>query len=442
MTDMDRRSVLQLTSAAAVAGGLVAGSGGTAQAARRAARRIVLTGRRTGANIPDVLTAGVPYFVRYDLSDAQGAAVGTENAHCLPVAVDLDGSFVLATLVLSLDDGLITAATAYQRPLPAVTESPVNPRPWSHTFAITAARRATPQRPARSRSTTGRGTRTSSPSTWPTPRRRTERHAPARTGPARLVPPVGRGVPGSLTCCLIATCSQLQSILDRDVQSMTARSIRVAVAATLATALSLTAAACSNPDSAGNGSGTGTTSAVVGIAYEPDSLSPLLGYGKDGNSKIFDGLLALDADMKLRPALAAELPAVSADGLTYTYKLRQGVKFSDGKAFSAKDVVFTYRTILDAKTNNPSRTELDAVKDVTAKGEDTVVFTLKYPYAPFAQRTVLPIAPSTSRAGRTSTPEPSPPSPSAPAPTSSPSGPRARSSASPPTPTTGAANPR
>ncbi|MBK3587204.1 ABC transporter substrate-binding protein, partial [Streptomyces sp. MBT57] len=174
---------------------------------------------------------------------------------------------------------------------------------------------------------------------------------------------------------------------------MTARSIRGAVAATLVTALSLSAAACSNPDSPKSGSDTGTTSAVVGIAYEPDSLSPLLGYGKDGNSKIFDGLLALDADMKLRPALAAELPEVSADGLTYTYKLRPGVKFSDGKAFGAKDVVFTYRTILDAKTNNPSRTELDAVKDVTAQGEDTVVFTLKYPYAPFAQRTVLPIAP-------------------------------------------------
>ncbi|MGW6290551.1 ABC transporter substrate-binding protein, partial [Streptomyces sp. NPDC055107] len=91
---------------------------------------------------------------------------------------------------------------------------------------------------------------------------------------------------------------------------MTARSIRVAVAATMATALSLTAAACSNPDTAKSGSGSGSTSAVVGIAYEPDSLSPLLGYGKDGNSKIFDGLLALDADMKLRPALAAELPEV------------------------------------------------------------------------------------------------------------------------------------
>ncbi|MFJ7495636.1 ABC transporter substrate-binding protein [Streptomyces sp. NPDC097727] len=176
---------------------------------------------------------------------------------------------------------------------------------------------------------------------------------------------------------------------------MTARSIRGAAAATMATVLSLTAAACSQPggsDGSNSGSGAGDT-AVVGIAYEPDSLSPLLGYGKDGNSKIFDGLLALDGNMKLRPALAIALPEVSDDGLTYTYKLRRGVKFSDGKPFGAEDVVFTYRTILDEKTNNASRTELDAVKSVEASGDDTVVFTLKYPYAPFAQRTVLPIAP-------------------------------------------------
>ncbi|MFD5684736.1 hypothetical protein [Streptomyces bacillaris] len=142
MTNMDRRGVLRLTSAATIAGGLVAGAGGAAHAAPGAARRITLTGRRTGANIPEVLTVGVPYFVRYELSDAQGDSVGTENAHCLPVVVGLDGSSVLATLVLSLDDGLITAATAFQRPLPAVTESPVNAQPWSHVFAVTGGTEA------------------------------------------------------------------------------------------------------------------------------------------------------------------------------------------------------------------------------------------------------------------------------------------------------------
>ncbi|MGW8364531.1 ABC transporter substrate-binding protein [Streptomyces wedmorensis] len=174
---------------------------------------------------------------------------------------------------------------------------------------------------------------------------------------------------------------------------MAARSVRRATAATATGVLALATAACLNPGAPAGGSGGPKDSAVVGIAYEPETLSPLLGYGKDGNSKIFDGLLAFDADMKLEPALASKLPQVSADGLTYTYTLRHGVTFSDGVPFTAKDVVFTYRTILDPKTNNASRTELDALASVRAVGDDTVVFTLKYPYAPFAERTVQAIAP-------------------------------------------------
>ncbi|MEU5052984.1 ABC transporter substrate-binding protein [Streptomyces sp. NPDC021096] len=181
---------------------------------------------------------------------------------------------------------------------------------------------------------------------------------------------------------------------------MTARSIRGVAATAMAGVLAAGAAACSAPGSGGEGAGGGKESLVVGLANEPETLSPLLGYGKDGNSKIFDGLLRRDAAMKLQPALAAELPKVADDGRTYTYKLRQGVKFSDGKPFSAKDVVFTYRTILDEKTNNAAKGELDAIDKVTAEGDDTVVFALKYPYAAFAERTVLPIAPEHAAKGQ------------------------------------------
>ncbi|RII09668.1 Oligopeptide-binding protein AppA precursor [Streptomyces sp. YIM 130001] len=174
---------------------------------------------------------------------------------------------------------------------------------------------------------------------------------------------------------------------------MTGRWIRATGTTAAAAALAVAASACSAPGGDSGSGGGAKTSAVVGIAYEPDSLSPLLGYGKDGNSKIFDGLLTHDADMKLKPALATELPKISDDGRTYTYRLRKGVEFSDGKPFTADDVVFTYDTILDKKTNNASKTELDALDSVEAKGERTVVFHLKYPYAPFAERTVLPIAP-------------------------------------------------
>lgn len=174
---------------------------------------------------------------------------------------------------------------------------------------------------------------------------------------------------------------------------MTARSIRAGAAAALAGALALVAAACSTPDDGRGRAAGGKDSAVVGIAYEPETLSPLLGYGKDGNSKIFDGLLTHDAHMKLKPALASALPEVSDGGRTYTFTLRPGVTFSDGEPFTADDVVFTYDTILDEKTNNASKAELDAIDRVEKKGDRTVVFHLKYPYAPFAERTVLPIAP-------------------------------------------------
>ncbi|MFD6284849.1 ABC transporter substrate-binding protein [Streptomyces sp. NPDC060205] len=170
---------------------------------------------------------------------------------------------------------------------------------------------------------------------------------------------------------------------------MTSRWIRGTV---VAAALACGAAACSAPGD-GPGGGGSADSVVIGVASEPDTLSPLLGYGKDGNSKIFDGLLARDADLKLRPALAKALPDIDDDGLTYTYTLRAGVEFSDGEPLTAADVVFTYETVLDERTNNTSRSELDAIEEVRADGDDRVVFTLKYPYAPFAGRTVLPIVP-------------------------------------------------
>ncbi|MFI8214292.1 ABC transporter substrate-binding protein [Streptomyces sp. NPDC085932] len=171
---------------------------------------------------------------------------------------------------------------------------------------------------------------------------------------------------------------------------MSTRRIRgAAVTAALAAAVT----ACSAPSSGGSGDGASAGSVVIAVASEPDTLSPLLGYGKDGNSKIFDGLLARDAGLKLKPALAAALPEVTDGGRTYTYTLRDGVEFSDGEPLTADDVVYTYRTVLDARTNNTFKSELDAVKEVRAEGDDRVVFTLKYPYAPFAARTVLPIVP-------------------------------------------------
>lgn len=136
MTSIDRRNALRMASAAAVGVGAALGAAGTAHAARRAST-LNLSGKRAAADIPNVLTAGTPYFVHYELRDAAGTPVGTESAHSLPITVGLDEALVLSTVVLRLTDGTLTAAGAFERPLPAVTEVVLGYQPWSHTFAVT-----------------------------------------------------------------------------------------------------------------------------------------------------------------------------------------------------------------------------------------------------------------------------------------------------------------
>ncbi len=65
---------------------------------------------------------------------------------------------------------------------------------------------------------------------------------------------------------------------------------------------------------------------------------------------ISEGLYRLDKDMNPEPGLAAELPKISEDGLTYTIKLRDGLKWANGEPLTAKDFVYSYQRTLDPAT--------------------------------------------------------------------------------------------
>src|SRR5687768_16544189 len=168
----------------------------------------------------------------------------------------------------------------------------------------------------------------------------------------------------------------------------------VALLATGLVALS----ACSSPTETSTGDGGAPL--VVATAGEPDTLNPVLNYGVDGGSLIFDGLVARDDRNRLVPALARELPTVSADGRTVTAKLRDGVVFHDVSPLTAQDVVFTYQAVLDPKVDSTLRSDLDMLASVAAPDASTVVFTLKYAYAPFPQRLALGIVPAKALAGQ------------------------------------------
>src|SRR5712691_4826675 len=86
------------------------------------------------------------------------------------------------------------------------------------------------------------------------------------------------------------------------------------------------------------------------LGANPVTLDPALVtdiYGGAIVRQIFDGLVQFDANLKPIPALA-EFWEASRDGRTWTFVLRQGVKFHNGREVTAQDVVYSFTRLLDA----------------------------------------------------------------------------------------------
>ena len=98
--------------------------------------------------------------------------------------------------------------------------------------------------------------------------------------------------------------------------------------------------------------------------------------------KIYQSLLTYDYNLKPQPSLAKSWK-VSSDGLTYTFDLQRGVKWHDGKPFSAADVVFSVDKFL-RETHPRGRLVINKyIASVTALNDNTVEFKLKESFSPF-----------------------------------------------------------
>jgi peptide/nickel transport system substrate-binding protein len=95
---------------------------------------------------------------------------------------------------------------------------------------------------------------------------------------------------------------------------------------------------------------------------------------------VFNRLTTQDAKLQVLPDLAASWEA-TPDLKTWTFHLRPGVKFHDGKMLDAADVVFTYTRLKDKEIGSVLRAPLDVVTKVEAIDPLTVQFTLSIPYA-------------------------------------------------------------
>jgi len=125
---------------------------------------------------------------------------------------------------------------------------------------------------------------------------------------------------------------------------------------------------------------------TLNVLVQPEPPGLMMGIVQNGptqliSGNIYEGLLRYDEKLNPQPQLATSWTA-SADGKTYTFKLKPGVKWHDGKPFSAADVVFSVDVFL-RKTHARFRGNLEAVESIKALDPLTVEFKLKYAFGPF-----------------------------------------------------------
>lgn len=118
----------------------------------------------------------------------------------------------------------------------------------------------------------------------------------------------------------------------------------------------------------------------LGITMEVDSLSPLISYTQAGYEffgLIYDSLVDIDQDLKTVPGLAEEW-SISSDNLTWTFKLRDNVKWHDGEPFTSADVKFTYDLLIKRQLGLYAGS-LSGITSVECPDDNTVVIKTEKP---------------------------------------------------------------
>lgn len=141
--------------------------------------------------------------------------------------------------------------------------------------------------------------------------------------------------------------------------------------------------------------------------YDPRSLDPALSTDVPTGravAYVFDGLTRFTPDAKVVPGLAKSWD-VTPDGITYTFHLRSGVKFHDGRPFTAHNVVSSFQRVLDPATKGGRGWPLYPIKGaedyaagkaqtisgMSAPNDTTVVITLKEPFSIFPKLLAMPV---------------------------------------------------
>jgi peptide/nickel transport system substrate-binding protein len=186
------------------------------------------------------------------------------------------------------------------------------------------------------------------------------------------------------------------------------RHLRVAAVATM---LALVAAACATDDTDDpdtdapdvedtDGDEAAGGDLIIGTTDAPTALDPAVVYDTNSSQALFnigETLVGFPpGETEVAPFLAADLPEISDDGLTYTFELRDDVVFSNGKELTSEDVQFSLERAINMEHPQGAGFLLEGIESIETPDELTVEITLSEPNITFLSRlaytvgTILP----------------------------------------------------
>lgn len=130
---------------------------------------------------------------------------------------------------------------------------------------------------------------------------------------------------------------------------------------------------------------------IIGLTQEPTVFNPLMAGIEVDESiwmQIFSPLWVASPEGELQPRLATEIPTeanggIAEDGLLWTIKLRDDVKWHDGKPFTAEDVKYSLELVNTPNFRAGTRQGHDLITEIVVKGPHELTWRMKKPYAPY-----------------------------------------------------------
>ncbi len=141
-----------------------------------------------------------------------------------------------------------------------------------------------------------------------------------------------------------------------------------------------------------NDSGSGSESVLVYGSNDYTRINPAMDEHGEISKLIFDGLMRNDSDNKVVPGLASSYD-YDEDSYTYTFHLREGIKWHDGEPLTASDVKFTIDAIRDPANLSENAPDFEDIEEIELIDEHTISFRLSAPNAAFTQYMTMAILP-------------------------------------------------